>query len=301
MFYPGAADLKDGIISVDAVLNDPTIIEARIAELATPNLLVETVFSQDNSPVEGGAVIYSETTEKHFFTSNDVTERQPGDEYTIVYRERPESKLARVEDFGGKFATSDEAKRRNLAVDFDNDVRVLANTLTRKLNQRAVETIEAARTAKKSNTLNIVDSDWKDVVLDGNPAHITAPSGRPHAHIANLFAVAEKQDLGITYTKMLVSPAMKATLRTVYGTGMNAMLDDFGIDLISTNYINDDVAYLIDPGKAGFVKYEEPLTVTTWRDEAHRQTWTQAFAMPVMGITLPSAIGVLEFTTNKED
>lgn len=296
MFYPGAADLNDRTITVDSVLNDPTIIEHRIAELATPNLIVETVFSQDNSPVQGGAVIYSETTEKNFYTDNDVTQRMPGDEYTIVYRERPEAKLARVEDYGGKFATSDEARRRNQAIDFDNDVRVLSNTLVRKLNQRAIETIEAARDARKTNTLAIPGTGWKDVVLDGNPTTITAPADRPHSHIANLFAVAEQQELGIEYTKMLVSPAMKATLRMVYGSDLGTMLEDFGLDLISTNFVADDLAYFVDPGKAGFVKYEEPLTVTTWRDEAHRQTWTQAYAMPVMGITTPSAIGVIEFS-----
>lgn len=294
-FYPARADYADGIISVDEALNDPTVITERIGEIAKKNLLIETIFSTDNSPVTGGTVIYSKTTEKNFYTDNDVTQRQPGDEYTVVYRERPEAELARVEDYGGKFAVSDEARRRNNEIDFDNDVTALANTITRKLNQRALETVKAAYDA--GETVKLVDggASWADVRIDGNPAEITPARQRPFSAVANVFASAEKLDLGIEYTKLLVSPQTKANIISSYGTTLPGLLDTFGLELISSNYVDDHLTYLIDPGKAGFVKYEEPLTVTSWRDEPHRQTWVQGYAMPVMGITLPAAIATIEF------
>lgn len=292
-FYPARADYHDGVISVDQALKDPTIIENRVAEVASKNLLVETIFSTDNSPVEGGTVIYSKTTEKNFYTENDVSARQPGDEYTVVYREKPVAELARVEDYGGKFPTSDEALRRNNAIDFDNDVTALANTITRKLNQRVIETLDAAVDANETINLAVTDALWGNTILDGDPTTITPPFKRPTAHLADVFAIAESKDLGIEYTKLIVNPMLKATLRTIYGANFQTMLDSYGLDLISSNYVTSDRALLVDPGKAGFVKFEEPLTVKTWRDEEHRQTWTQGYAMPVMGVTLPAAVACI--------
>lgn len=292
-FYPARADYKDGIISIDEALANPTIIESRVAEIASANLLVDTIFSNDSGPVEGGTVIYSKTTEKNFYTDNDVTARQPGDEYTVVYRERPEAELARVEDYGGKFAISDEARKRNLTVDFDNDVTALSNTIRRKLNQRAMETIAAADESGETNSVVHTGTTWNDLVVEGDPSTITAPNKRPTSSIADAFAIAETKELGITYSKMLVNPLTKSRILAAYGPNMNAMLDTFGLELIPSNYVPKEKTYLVDPGKAGFVRYEEPLTVTTWRDEHHRQTWVQGYAMPVMGITLPAAIATI--------
>jgi len=288
-FYPGHADYKDGIISVDQALNDPTVIEQRIAEVAEKDLLVSSIFAEGGD-VQGGAVIYSKITEKHLYAENDVTERQPGDEYSVLYSAQPEVQLARVRDFGGKFAVSDEAKKRNNAIDFDNDTTRLANTITRKLNRVAVETLNAAVDAGDTIAVG-TPGIWDDVQLDG--ATPTEPGLRPHAVIADAFALAENTELGIEYSRMLVSPLTRATLRTVYGTGLKPMLDDYGLELISSTFVDDSTAYLVDPQQAGFVRYEDPLTVNSWRDEAHRQTWVQGYAMPVMGITLPAAVATI--------
>lgn len=297
-FYPAHADYSNGVISVDEALNNPTVITERIAEVAARDLLVETIFATDSTPVTGGAVIYSKTTEKNFYTENDVTARQPGDEYGVVYRERPVAELARVEDYGGKFAISDEARRRNNNIEFDNDVTALANTVTRKLNQRAIETVLAAEAAAETNTGAHLGKTWGEVRIDGDPVQITPPNDRPLAMVAGLMAFAESKELGITYTKMLVSPRTKAEMLTVYGDKLSTVLGTFGLELLVSPHVADNRNYLVDPHKAGFVKFEEPLTVTTWRDEHHRQTWVQAYAMPVMGITMPAAIAVIEFPDN---
>lgn len=288
-FYPGHADYDNGIISVDQALNDPTVIEQRVADIAEKDLLVSSIFAEGGE-VTGGTVIYSKITEKHLYTENDVTDRQPGDEYSVVYAEQPQSQLARVRDFGGKFPVSDENRKRNNAIDFDNDTTRLANTIVRKVNRVAVETLDAAVAAGDTTELAVLNN-WGAVQLDG--ATPTAPGERPHAAIADIFALAESKELGIEYTRMLVSPTTRATMRTIYGTGLKGMLDDFGLELISTTFVDNGTAYLIDPQSAGFVRYEESLTVHNWRDEAHRQAWVQGYAMPVMGITLPAAVATI--------
>ncbi|OKX79828.1 major capsid protein [Corynebacterium glutamicum] len=290
-FYPGNADLKEGVISIDEALNNPTIIEQRVAELAENNLIVDNVFAEGGD-VSGGAVIYSKVTEKHLFAENDVADRQPGDEYPSLYIARPEAQLAKVQDFGGKFATSHEARKRNLTVDFDNDVTILANTISRKLNQRAVETLDAAIDSGDVPTFG-AGSDWESIILDGAPDSITAPQLRPTADLATIIAHADNLDMGIEYKNLLVHPNTRANLRIAYGTNLTAMLEDFGLTLISSSHMPKDKAYLVDPSKLGFIRYEEGLTVHTWEDGAHRQTWTQGYAMPVMGVTTPAALGVI--------
>ena len=94
-FYPGEATINDGLLTVDAALNDPTHIEQRIADIVQPSLLADHMFTTGGD-VQGGAVIYSRTTEKHLFTENDVADRNPGDEYPVVYAEQPASEIARV-------------------------------------------------------------------------------------------------------------------------------------------------------------------------------------------------------------
>lgn len=292
-FYPAHADYDNGVISVDQALNDPTVIEQRVADVAGKNLIVDSIFTEGGE-VSGGTVIYSRITEKHLFAENDVAERMPGDEYPALYSSRPEAQLARVQDFGGKFAVSDEARKRNNAIDFDNDVTRLANTITRKINRVAIETLDAVIDADENVQLAVL-SPWNGVQLDG--ATPTAPGDRPHAHIADIFSLAENLELGIEYKRMIVSPATRAMLRTIYGTGLKAMLEDFGLELISSPYVTDDKAFLVDPNNAGFIRYEESLTVTTWRDEEHRQTWTQGYAVPAMGITLPAAVATIHGIT----
>lgn len=298
-FYPGTISQDDGLITVDAALNNPVVIEQRVADLVSKNLLVDTLFSDGGQPVQGGAVIYSKITEKHLYTENDVADRNPGDEYPVLYRLRPETELARVQDFGSTFATSHEGRTRNSVVDFDNDVSALANTITRKLNRRAIETIQTAVDTSEDVFQLQASAPWTTTMASGNPAEFTSPRDLPHSDIATILAHAARKDMGITYSVLLVSPEAHADLRITYGANLTAVLADYGLTITETNYLPAGDSYLVDPGKVGFVQYEEQLTIKTWEDQAHRQTWTQGYCMPVMGVTLPAAISVIRGITDK--
>jgi len=286
--YPGHLAQSGNLITVDQALNAPTVITERLAELIEPNLLVDKVFSGSGQAVQGGGVIYSQITEKHLYTDIDVKDRAPGDEYPVVYSERPEPRLARVQDFGGKFAITDEARRRNQSVDFDNDVTKLSNTITRKLNQRAIETLEAGLAALDDNG-EVKGHSWGALNFEGTTG-VTKSADRPTADFAAAQLAADKDDLGITYKLVLVNPAEKAALATAYGKDLADVLSSFDLELFSSLHIPAGTAYMVDPGQVGFVDYEEQLTTTTWRDEEHRQMWVQSYAMPVMGVTNPRAI-----------
>ncbi|WP_027019972.1 major capsid protein [Corynebacterium sputi] len=291
-FYPGSADIDAGRITVDQALNDPTIIESKLAELIEPNLIVENLFSEGGQ-VDGGAVIFAPITEKHLYTDNDVQDRNPGDEYPVVFRTRPESQIARVQDFGGKFPTSDEARRRNKSIDFDSEVQALSNTIVRKINQRAIETVTATVTAAGDDMFQVSGLPWDEAIATGNPTSMSDPRQLPHALFAAAQADAQRRELGVAYTRLVLSPNAYSNLRICYGPDLGTMLSDYGLEAKVSNHLPADTAYMVDPTRFGFIQYEEGLTVTTWRDEHHRQTWTQAYAMPVMGSTMPSALAIL--------
>lgn len=288
-FYPGSIGLDGGLITVEQALTTPTSIERRIADIAEKDLLVDTVFTT-GGPVEGGAVIYAQTTEKDLYVDGDIAQRTPGEEYQVVYDQEPEPQLARVEDWGGKFQITDEARDRNDTVEFDNKVTRLTNSIVKKINRRVIDTLTAALSVS-----NLLDSSnvWADTILDGDPSTITPPKRRPSADLAVVIAEAEKLDLGIEYSTLLVSPDTHRDLRIVYGQNLTAMLDDIGLTLKASNSVPNDRAFLVDDQQVGFVRYEKPLTVTTWRDEATRTTWVQGYAMPSMGVTLPAALGTI--------
>ena len=290
-FYPGALEYSGDLLTVDAALSEPTHIEQRIADIVAPSLLADHMFSTGGD-VQGGAVIYSRTTEKHLFTDAEIADRMPGDEYPVVYSQRPESEIAKVQDFGGKFAVSDEARRRNSSVDFDNDVTRLANTIKRKLDQRVIETLHAAEA--QGDTIELAALvPWGEVEVHGDPTKLSPGADRPASLIASAIGLGEEKDLGITYNRLLVSPTTRAYLRGIYGADLKTMLDDFGLELFTSVHVEKGKAYLVDQGNVGFLRYEQPLTVEPYDDREHRQTWVQGYAMPVMGVTLPAAIATI--------
>ncbi|PKF69346.1 major capsid protein [Corynebacterium mastitidis] len=294
-FYPGYATTDGDRLTVDQALKEPSFIEERIAHLAEGQLFVDQIFTQDATPVEGGAVIYGRVLAKHRFTTENPAPRQPGDEYQQVYRLRPEMRTAAVQDFGGKFAVTDEAIRRNRTADLDNDVTALTNTIVRKINTEAISALNAAIEETQDDGLVEVAADipWSEAFAIGAPTTQTQAAALPAASIARALGEAETADESATFNRLIVTPTTRAALRICYGPDLGRVLDDFGLTLITTTGLPEGTALLVDQAKVGFIRYEEPLTVTTWRDEAHRQTWVQAYACPVLGITNPAALAVI--------
>lgn len=291
--FPGSVDYNDNTLTVDSVLNNPHLIEQRISSIAEEQSIIGDLFTSGSAP-EGGAVIYSRATRDNLFPEGDATARQPGDEYGVINPTRPEDKLAKVEDYGGKFFVTDEARQRNRAVDFDNSVTQLTNLLTRQLNRRAVSVVQAVQDEAAGDLHQIVAAaKWTETLATGPQATLTNPRELPGADLSRLIAQAEKDRLGVTFSTLLISPAARAELRTVYGPDLAPLLADLGLSLKVSMDVPAEQAYLVDPGKFGFISWEHPITVKTWRDEHRSGEWVQAFAKPSMGATTPGALAII--------
>jgi hypothetical protein len=95
-----------------------------------------------------GVVLYDQATTLDSYTDRDVERIEPGAEAPIVGGVRTTPLVAQVEKFGGKFVMTAEAIRRNDQSRMRNQMRRLANTITRKMHQRGWP--RSRRTSRRS-------------------------------------------------------------------------------------------------------------------------------------------------------
>lgn len=289
--YPlGAPTVTGTNIDVDLLLKQPGRINKRLADLTLQKFIVDKVFQASGADTSSGAIIFDQVTKNYLYTSREVEQRGPTDEYPIVQGERSEPKVATSEDWGGKFSIADEAVTRNDRQLVDRQTTALANTLVRKINTRAVATLEAGITALGGAGV-IAGHDWSSAITTG--ASPTPVASQPIADFTNAQLAADVEELGVEYTLWLVNPIQRAALANVYGTDWKEMLNavgENGITLFPSNRVPAGTAYAVDPAQVGFVDYEKQLTTETWREERNRNRWVQSYVMPIMGVTNPYAV-----------
>ncbi len=286
--YPlGAPTLTGNSLTVELALKQPGRITKRIADLTLQKFIVDRIFASSGTSVAAGAVIYDQVTANELYTDRDVEQRAPGQEYPIVGGSRQAPKVAKAEDWGGKFFVTDQARSRNNVSTFDNQVTQLSNTIVRKVNARAVATLEAAITALGGAGV-VPGSDWANVTLTGTSP--TPNNQRPAADFAKVQLAADIEELGVVYDLWIVNPQEKHNLTVAYGPDWRAVLDAAGIEIFDSNRVTAGTAYAVARGQVGFLDYEKGLTTETWREEKTRRNWVQSYVEPIMGVTNPYSI-----------
>jgi hypothetical protein len=164
---------SDGTFTIDFLLQQPSRVTRSLANLAAQRFYVDQVFAAAG-PITGGAVIYEQLQDNQLYLQRDVGKVQPGDEFPVVTDQRGKVLTAQVDKFGGKFPVTDEARRRNQSGPVVTAITRLANTITRKTQQRALAELAAAITA---NNRTATGTSWKaaTTVTDANRTGLTGP------------------------------------------------------------------------------------------------------------------------------
>ncbi|MDM2350571.1 Uncharacterised protein [Mycobacteroides abscessus subsp. abscessus] len=286
--YPlGAPVINNNQISVDLAYQSPGRITKRVSDLTLQKFIAPELFSSSGASTTAGAIIFDVIRINELYTKNDVEQRGPSDEYTIVQGERTQPEVAKSEDWGGKFWMSDEAIRRNDRAQMDRLTRQLANTLVRKINQRTVAVLEAVITSLGGAGV-IPGHDWGNVTLTGTTP--TPNNERPFADIINAQLAADVEELGYTYNVWVVNPQQYADLRIAYGPELDTILRDGEISMFRSNRVTAGTAYAAVRGGVGFLDYEQQLQTETWREPKTKQNWVQTSVLPIMGVTDPYAV-----------
>lgn len=277
--------LSGNELTVDLALQQPTRITRRIADLTLQKFIISRIFAQAGG-VSGGAVVYDQATLNELYLDRDVAHVKPGGEFPIVSAERPAPKVAQVEKWGGQFYITDEARDRNAVALFDNQVTKLANTIVRKINQRAVQELEASISASGQTAAGI---NWQTALSDSYTT--LTPAALPTADIAGAQEEADVQELGVEYDLLLVNPQEGAVLRQLANGPIGTSLTDWGIgEVYASNRVPAGTAYLVARGQVGEIRMEQPLATETIPERRTERTWVKSSVRPVMYVTNPFSV-----------
>jgi hypothetical protein len=271
-------------LTVDVALNQPTLIRNRIAKLADAQIILPKLYHAGGK-VEGGGILYSVIQASDMFTS-DVEKRAPGGEYKVVEGVDPDPKIAKVDDWGGKFQILDEQRDRNNISYLDQQTTQLANTITRKLDVAAIAALEAA--IDSGNT--VAGHTWNGLKFVGPLDAITASDVRPTADISAAQMAADLQELGVKHNLLIVHPNQGHALRSAYAENLDDMLKSAGLELFISPRMTAGTAYVCEKAAVGTVGFEKPLTVISWPEPSTRSTWVQAYAVPAFAVDKPYAL-----------
>lgn len=274
-------------LTVSTVMQQPSKITERIAKLAGDQIILDKIFHTLGQRVSGGAMLFNRVTAAEFFAANDVEQRAPGTEYPVIRGVDPNPQLAKVEDWGGKFAIEDEKIKRNATEYMNDQTTQLANTIVEKLNTRAIASLEAALAATGGANV-IPGNNWMTATTIGPEANLSEGSELPAADLAAAQMAGELLRMGVKYDTLLLNPQELFSLRVAYGEKLDAMLRSVGITgYFSFPLITSGTAYVVKRGDVGVIGFEDPLTTETWRQPEKRTQWVQSWCSPAWAVNKP--------------
>jgi hypothetical protein len=285
-------------ISVDTMLKQYTRITRMVMDMTRQRFVADRIFATAGG-VTAGAVVFDSVEANDNYTDRDVERVSPGAEFPIVTSSRRAPGVAEVEKWGGKGWISDEARDRNDAVLFTNQIRQLSNTIVRKLNSRAIQVLEAMFTAYPSRVVVSKSQGaggWDAVTPYG--ATPTAPGAWPAADFAFAQEISETDEMGINFDLWILNPSNYTDLLLLYGgDGIQELLSTLNLDIYVTNRVPLNTAYVVASGQVGQMRVEQPLTTETWREPNRQRTWVQSSVRPLMFVD--NRFAALKFTNLK--
>lgn len=274
------------LITIDTMLNQPTRITRILMDITLQKFIIDRLFTSAGG-VTGGAVVYDQATVNELYLERDVQEVQPGTEFPVVTSDRRPPSIALVRKWGGKVYITDEARDRNSSVLFMNELRKLGNTMVRKLNQNAIDVLEAAIAANGGNSAT-TGQNWNTVVVGGSSQ--SPQTAFPAADFSKVQLLADTAELGIVYDLWIMNPAQAAQAALIYSWGFADVLRSYGISIYASNRVAAGTAYAVATGQLGEIRIEKPLGTETWRENETERTWVQSSVRPVMYVTNPFAV-----------
>jgi hypothetical protein len=278
----GPPVVSGNTITVDAMLRQPTRITRMIMDLTQERFIADRIFSGGGG-VSGGAVVYDQATENELYLNRDVEQIAPAAEFPMIISDQLSPKVAEVEKWGAKTFVTDEARDRNDTAGFTKLMRQLANTFVRKLNQRAIATLDAALAG---GSRNVTGNSWGSYDPETDP-----PQQSPAYDFGRANMQSENEEMGIEYNLWLINPAEALNLTAIYGTALNAPgMPSF----YSSPRVTAGTAYVVAENQVGQSRIEKPLGSVTWREDKTERTWVQSSVRPLWFVD--NLFAVLRFT-----
>lgn len=249
----GGATVDGSLVTVDSFVNPPTRIPQIIRNLVASDqgYTAETVFSVPGVKVEGGAVISTQTFPADLFLdpNQSIRPRAPGGEAPLLGSKDYVPQVNRPESMSGRIEVHDEARRWNQVFVVQNQFLRAANTFSFWMQQRAIETLQAAVTAWGRTGSG---GNWRGPFTTGlvNVDPATLPGADFDAVLTQF--IADKT--GVRPDTLILHQNDASALRQAYSGPFSMKLSELLADYGITNLI---VSPMQTEGKALFVKAKQ--------------------------------------------
>jgi hypothetical protein len=269
-------------VTVDAMLRQPTRITRMIMDLTRERFIADRIF-QAGGGVSGGAVVFDRAVENELYLNRDVEQIAPAAEFPMIISDQLVPDIAEVEKWGAKTFVTDEARDRNDTAGFTKLMRQLANTFVRKMNQRAIATLEGALAG---GSRNVIGNNWATY-----DPEVDAPQKSPAYDFGRAEMQATNEEMGIEYNLWLVNPQEALNLTAIYGPALGGpMMPSF----FSSPRVTAGTAYALASNQVGQSRIEKPLGSVTWREDKTERTWVQSSVRPLWFVD--NLFAILKYT-----
>jgi hypothetical protein len=258
-----------GNITVETMLAQPTRITRMIMDITRERFISDRIFASGGG-VTGGAVVYDEVQENEKYTSRDVEQIAPAGEFPLVTSEELVPNTASVEKWGGKTFITDEARDRNDSANFTKQIRQLSNTIVRKLNQRAMNTLNDALL---DGSRDVIGNNWA-----GYDPEVDPPQQSPAYDFGRAQMQGENEEFGVEFGLWLVNPQEALHLTAIYGPALSG--PGFP-SFYSSPRVPAGEAYALAERQVGQQRIEKPLGTESWREPGTERTWVQSSVRPL--------------------
>ena len=265
----GPPVISGNTITVDAMLRQTTRITRMSIDLTQARFIADRIFTSGGG-VTGGAVVYDVATENELYLNRDVEAIAPAGEFPLIISDQLTPAVAEVEKWGAKTFVTDEARDRNDTAGFTKLMRQLSNTFVRKLNQRAIATLDAALL---SGSRTVQGNNWSTYDPETD-----APQLSPAFDFGRAEMQATNEEMGIDYNLWLINPQEALQLTAIYGPLLNGPgMPSF----YSSPRVKPGTAYVVAANQVGQQRIEKPLGTVTWREDKTERTWVQSSVRPL--------------------
>ncbi len=291
-------------LTVDQLLAyNGRVVGRAIRDTALQRMYVDKIFGKAGEIV-GGSQVYEQALVNEIYAARDVQRIEPLTEYPEIAFERQELKTALVEKYGGKFTLPDESVIRHKPSYVLRRITLLANTVRRKTQMRAMFELD---TAIASFGRTVPGQSWQDALA--LTADSVTPASQPLADLAKIQQMNEEAELGYEYDFAIFNSGEVANMITLFGgvKGFKEVLAEVGItDYWSTPRQAPGTAKFLAKGMVGELGFERAPAGKGWSTTTGEQaiqintkvydinepdaTVVKANTKPIVYVTDPYAI-----------
>jgi hypothetical protein len=206
----GSVSVNGDVVSVSYLLNNPRVLDQRIAEAANINYWADRVLPNIGG-APAGVIIYEEWRPDFNFSTRTPEELGDDAEVPLTGAQVGDLTMKAATPEGLGYFVTDTERSRNQTWVMNRRERAFANTLADHYNQRAVDVITAAIS---SHSRTFAAPDWSAIVTRG--ANPTPTAEWPHSTTALLVAGQTEDRIPFRYDAMLAHPLVVWRLQTIY-------------------------------------------------------------------------------------